>query len=729
MVSQKEEVRKARQSQRNWFIVLVLVGLLTLLAFPTTRYFDLSRLEVGEPSPATYRVDRRYRVIDRERTQSQRQRAMASVRPRFVEDATKRRRIENDLRTVVRSLRDGARTLDGIQLPETDREWDRLQEIALLVTRFLLGQGILPDKTIFDRFTHQDHAVVRSIHQKRPDEGAFGRRREVTISALKHRLIETSEVEERARAMVSELYGDFDYGPAVVELVNRTVRPTVFFNEGRFEDQIRGTLREIEPYYHTFEEGDVVLRSGETVRDEHLRVLRAMNQDKVRFQLSKGGAALGVVVLGVVFFYFYFLEFWPELLDQSNKLAMLAVLVLILAAGGKALELMRTSFPPEVEYGLPFAAPIMLVALLLNPGVAFMLALILGLFITSFFGFQFHLLVMFLAGGLAGVLCIRHVKRRVMLIQSGFVVAGVQIAAVLFFYVLHHGNLLEAQLGSRLLWAGVNGGLFVPFVIMGLLPFLESGFGITTSFSLLELADLSHPLLRDLFQRAPGTFQHSIMLSHLCERAAVNVGADGLLSRVGAYYHDLGKSENPQYFIENQHRSENPHDELKPTLSASILKAHVKKGSEMAREAGLPDEIVDFIEQHHGTTLMKPFYYEALKEEEEVSREEFQYPGPRPQTRETGICMLADTAEAACRALDEPRPQEIRDRINEVVRDKITAGQLDECPLTFRDIETIIDTFTRVMTSAGHQRIEYPDEEETRRLESFRASGTEVSPP
>lgn len=728
MVSQKEEVRQARLTRRNWLVVLVLIGLLTLLSFPTTRYFDMSRLDVGEPSPVTYRVDQRYRLVDRERTESKRQRALASVRPRFVEDVTKRRRILEDFRTEIRSLRDGDRTLDGIDLPDTRRDWDRLQEIALLVARFLLDQGIISDRDVFDQFTHQKRGIVRSIPEDASDQGVFGSRREVALSDLRNRLIGTAEVKARARGMMSDLYPNFDYAPAVLKLVERIVRPTVYFDKEQFEDRVQSALNGVEPFFHTFEEGEVVLRSGETVNEEHRRVLKAMNNKKVRFQLLGGAASLGVVLLGVGFFYFYFREFEPGLLEQSNKIALMGSLVVILAAGAKAVELMETGFPAGVEYGLPFAAPIMLVALLVGAGAAFLLTLVMGLFVVTFFGFQFELLVLFLAGGLAGVLGIRQVKRRVMLIQSGFVVAGAQIAAVAFFHVVHHGTLLEAELGTHLLWAGVNGGLLVPFVIMGLLPFLESGFGITTSFSLLELADLSHPLLRTLFQRAPGTFQHSIMLSHLCERAAENVGADGLLARVGAYYHDLGKSENPQYFIENQTQSENPHDELKPTLSASILKAHVKKGSEMAREEGLPDEIVDFIEQHHGTTLMKPFYYEALKEQEDVSREEFQYPGPRPQTRETGICMLADTAEAACRALDDPRPQEIRDRINEVVRSKITAGQLDECPLTFQDVETIIDTFTRVMTSAGHRRIEYPDEDETRELESDRDARAEMEP-
>jgi len=681
-------------------------------------------LTPGEPSPETYRADQRYRILDRERTREMRRRALASVRPRFVEDLTKRRQIRDDLRTEIRALRDGGREFSGIELPGGADGWERLEGIALVVVRFLLDQGILRDKTVFDRFTHQTYAEVQTVDSD-PGDGA---RRKVPLVELENRLIEAPAVEERARGMVSNLYGDFDHAPAVVELVRRNVRPTVFFDAGRFEEEVRNTLARVEPYYRSFEEGDVVLRADEVVSRGDLRLLEAMNRKKIRFQLTEGLAGLGVVMLGVGFFYFYFREFQPEIPVQSNQLAMMAVLVAVLVAGAKALELMQTSLPVGAEYGLPFAAPIMLVGLLLNPHVAFLLGLVLGLFLVSFFGFQLELLVLFLAGALAGVLCIRHVKRRVMLIQSGFVVAGAQVGALALFYLLHHGTVLQADLGTRLLWAGINGGLLVPFVIMGFLPFLESGFGITTSFSLLELADLSHPLLRDLFQRSPGTFQHSIMLSHLCERAAANVGADALLARVGAYYHDLGKSENPQYFIENQHRGDNPHDELKPTLSASILRAHVKKGSEMAREAGLPEEVVAFIEQHHGTTLMKPFYYEALKEEEDVSREEFRYPGPRPQTRETGICMLADASEAAVRALEDPAPQEIRDRISEIVRDKITEGQLDECPLTFRDIETIIDTFTRVLTSAGHRRVEYPDEEETRRLESVQSGDAAVNP-
>lgn len=721
MVTQKEEVMQARQSRLNWLIVLVLVGLMTLLSFPSTRYYNLSVLTVGEPSPVTYSANQRYRVLDRERTREKRNQARASVRPRFIKDRAKRRQIVEDLLSDLKELRTRQSEFDGVALPREDGEWDRLREISLLVLQFILDQGVIGDKQVFERFEHQSTAVVHTIHGDTTVDEQKETHREVSLSELRNRLIQIDEVEGRARQMLTNLYREFQYRELVARLIERQARATVFFDEKRFEEQMAAAVERIEPYYRTFDAGETLLRTGETVTQNDLRILKTINEKKIRFQVTGGLAGLGVVVLGLGFFYFYFRDFLPELLNSPNKLALLAALVVLLVAAAKGTELMRGSLPPAAEYGLPFAAPIMLVALLINAQVAFLLSLFVGLYLVSFFGFQWGLFVLFLAGGLAGILCIRHVKRRIMLIQSGFVVAGVQLVGVVLFHALQGETLLGAELGSRVLWAGINGALLVPFVIMGLLPFLEAAFGITTSFSLLELADLSHPQLRDLFQRAPGTFQHSIMLSHLCERAADNVGADALLSRVGAYYHDLGKAENPQYFIENQKQGENPHDDLKPTLSASILKAHVKKGSETAREAGLPREIVDFIEQHHGTTLMKSFYYEALRDEEEISREEFQYPGPLPQTRETGICMLADAAEAACRALDEPTPQAIRDQVNDVVRDKIAEGQLDECPLTFRDIETIIDTFTRVLTSAGHRRVSYPDMSETERLEEYRS--------
>ena len=415
--------------------------------------------------------------------------------------------------------------------------------------------------------------------------------------------------------------------------------------------------------------------------------------------------------------------FNPKILNSSYKLGLIGLLVVFITAVTKLVELMGTGLGP-IEYVIPFAAPIMLVSIMIGPQVAFILSVFLGFLVVSFFQFTFELFAMFLIGAFIGVFSILRVERRSVLIRSGFLIGAGQTLSVLFFYFLRTGKLFTTELGFRLIWSGINGVVVVPLLVIGLLPFLENLFNITTNFKLIELADLNHPLLRDLFEHAPGTFQHSLMLSYLCERAARETGANALLVRVASYYHDLGKGEIAEYFIENQGQKKNPHDELKPSLSASILRSHVKKGVQRAREAGLPEEIINIIEQHHGTTTMQYFYHRALEEGDgSVSEEEFQYPGPRPQTREAGICMLGDAVEAATRTLEDPTPNSIRDMIEDIVYEKFKDGQLNQCDLTLMDLDRIVNSFTRVITSIHHQRIEYPDDMDTEQLEQMRDVG------
>jgi putative nucleotidyltransferase with HDIG domain len=248
--------------------------------------------------------------------------------------------------------------------------------------------------------------------------------------------------------------------------------------------------------------------------------------------------------------------------------------------------------------------------------------------------------------------------------------------------------------------------------VVGVLPYLEDMFGITTTFKLLELANPSQPLLRELQLKAPGTYHHSILVGNLAEAAAEAIGADALLVRVGSYYHDVGKTKRPYFFIENQLGMANQHDRISPRLSALVITAHVKEGLEMAREHKLPAILQEFIATHHGTSLVSYFYHQAVQAEgqRQVQEEHFRYPGPRPRTRETGIVMLADGVEAACRSLKTPTPEQIEQMVRKIVDKRLADGELSEAPLTLKEIEKISAAFIRILTGLFHHRIEYPDQ-------------------
>jgi putative nucleotidyltransferase with HDIG domain len=262
---------------------------------------------------------------------------------------------------------------------------------------------------------------------------------------------------------------------------------------------------------------------------------------------------------------------------------------------------------------------------------------------------------------------------------------------------------------ESLLYGGIN-GFGSGLLAVGLLPVLEHMFGITTGIRLLELSNQSEPLLKRLLLEAPGTYHHSVIVGNLAESAAEAVGENPLLCRVGAYYHDIGKLRRPYFFIENQLGAENPHDKLSPNLSALIILSHVKDGLEMAKQYKIPEPIKDIIHQHHGASIIAYFYHQAKQSDKEFPLEDdFRYPGPKPRSKAAAIVMLADSVEAAARTLQKPTPTKIEMLVRQIIRNNLDDGQLDESPLSLRDLNDIALTFTRILTGIYHQRIEYPE--------------------
>jgi hypothetical protein len=259
-------------------------------------------------------------------------------------------------------------------------------------------------------------------------------------------------------------------------------------------------------------------------------------------------------------------------------------------------------------------------------------------------------------------------------------------------------------------------GLMAGFFLGGLLPFVEKGFGIVTGISLLELGDINHPLLQELVRRAPGTHNHSVTVGTLAEAAADRVHANGLLVRIGAYFHDIGKMLKPDYFVENQAGAANRHANLNPAMSTLIIIGHVKDGCELARQHHLPRPIIDLIEQHHGTTLVEYFYHEAARRNDGnpdspyVHESAFRYPGPKPQTREAGVLMIADAVESASRTLSEPTPARIEGLVSDLIRKRLEDGQFDECGLTLKQIAEIRDSLVKSLNGIYHGRVKYPEQ-------------------
>ncbi len=295
------------------------------------------------------------------------------------------------------------------------------------------------------------------------------------------------------------------------------------------------------------------------------------------------------------------------------------------------------------------------------------------------------------------------------LAKSGIYVAIVNIITITTLSFIGGNVTLNVFLVGIVI--GAVNGILSAVLMIGALPYLETTFSITSMIKLLELSNPNHYLLRRLLLEAPGTYHHSLMVGNLAEASAENIGANSLLVRVGSYYHDIGKIKRPEYFVENQRGFDNPHEKIAPALSALIITSHVKEGIELAREANLPPLIIDFIEQHHGNSLAKYFYNRALEEDEDgrISEESFRYEGPRPQSKEVALVMLADSVEAAVRSLKEPTTENIKEMVDKIIKDKLDDGQLELSDLTFRDLHTISESFCTVLEGVYHKRIEYPE--------------------
>ncbi len=491
-------------------------------------------------------------------------------------------------------------------------------------------------------------------------------------------------------------------------LVNRFTIPTIRLNVAETEAQQALVRQAVDPVKYRVLEGERIVTAHERVRPEQKERLDAL---RAQLLLSDGGwdlqAHLGgflfnlllLVAFGLV------LRYYRPAVYESGRSITLVFMLLLVVAGATAL-ISESEAPWQL---IPIAIAALMLATLYDGLLALVTVFVLvGLLtIRQFPGVSVPFFTF--AGGAAAALSGRVVRRRAQNWAFAAVIAGAYIlaAASLALLGLHDlGGLLESSF-----WGTVN-AVGCTLVATGILPLAEAFTRITTDQSLLELADLNRPLLRRLSLEAPGTYAHSINVANLAEAAAREIDANSTLVRVGVYYHDIGKLKKPQYFVENQPPGRNPHDKLKPATSAGIVREHVLEGLVLVDEARLPDVVKAFVGEHHGTQKIG-FFWERAKELEpdaELDPQEFRYPGPKPQSKETAIVLLADSVESAARVLQDPTPENIRTLVDRIVDFKLSEGQLDEAPLTLQEITTIREQFVTVLTSMYHHRLDYPSQ-------------------
>jgi putative nucleotidyltransferase with HDIG domain len=492
--------------------------------------------------------------------------------------------------------------------------------------------------------------------------------------------------------------------PTLAGLMEIAIRPNLILDSVRISELKQEVIEDLPKVVHN--QNDLIIAKGQVITENDLKMLNELHliadeSNRVRVFFSLAVLLLLLVGLALVYIHMFF----PDLFRQERLLYLILLLLLMALGMVKVLSLLENSSLP---YMAPVSFVIMLLTILVNPAVALAISAVLSLLGGIIVSFNLELTIFYFVSGMITVLTLGHFQRQRDLVRSGSVLMVANAITVIFLNLLFRTHF---ELMSILL-ASLNGFLSAVLAI-GSLPFLENIFKVTSPIRLLELSNPGHPLLRRLQIEAPGTYHHCIMVGNLAEAAAQQIGADALWVRVGSYYHDIGKIRRPYFFVENQFGHENPHEKLTPNLSTLIITSHVRDGVEIAKEHGLPDKLIDIISQHHGTDLVRYFFNKAaecIQDEKEVLVEaDFRYEGPKPQTKEAALVMLADSVEAAVKALPKYSPVKIEALIQKIIRERLDEGQFEECDLTLKDLTNVKNSFVKVLAGLYHNRIEYPD--------------------
>ena len=463
-------------------------------------------------------------------------------------------------------------------------------------------------------------------------------------------------------------------------------------------------------------QGHIIVLEGEIVDREKYRQLELLGLIDSQASLKPIGGVVILIFLQMLFLFVLFDRYKGSLREKSNDLLVSVIVYLSAIVLMKLVSLISNHFDVVLGFIFPTAMATMLIRLLVDERVAALVTLLIASSAGIIFQYnyaavlQMDIALYILFGGFASLFFMRSVEKRSHILRASAVVTAINLLFIAFYLLMTQSDYGLAEV-TFYIGAGIVSGLLSGALTMGLLPFFESMFGILSTMRLIELSNPNHPLLKKILTETPGTYHHSVMVANLAEAACEAIGADGLLARVGSYYHDVGKTRRPAFFIENQ-MGINPHDALQPESSADIIIAHTTDGAELLRKYKMPQEIIDIALQHHGTSLLKYFYHKAKEEEIEMKEADFRYPGPKPQTREAAVISIADSVEAAVRSMKEPNAEKIQRLIQAIIQDRVQDDQFDECDISLKELKIIEDKLCETLNGIFHSRIEYPKEKQ-----------------
>ena len=750
----KKKQEEASSLKYNIYIrVLILVGFLgiLILSIPQTSFKEPISYSIGEPwrsedltAPFTFAIQKSPEEINKEE-----QAIRASTPPIFHVNHNAQITIQSKLDSLFQSLQsiktsydqwqkskkqeNENATRDSIQYVQlkknapislSDTEWKTLLENYQSVQGQNPSNPNSSDQFIAVNLKEQ----LESLIQNMLDDGIIDINKkeistdEITIRDLKNRTERTlnlvnvrdlSDAKDYASYRLSRNFYE-EMANVGASIFNQVIQANYIYNKKETQARINKSLDDISKTKGAVAQGQVIIRHGDIVTQQKYNMLqslakaRAQNATILEQWLRYGGDVLAIMAILTIFFFYLYL--YRRFIFKNNSMLLLVLIALGIICVGSSIV---ARFDNISAYIVPVAIAPIILTIIFDSRVGLVATITLALLTGLINGNNFEYVTATTVACSLGLFSVRDIKNRSQFFFTtpGIVFLSYAIVILGFSLTTFNG---WSKMTNNMLYVAIN-AVFILFTYPLILLF-EKTFKVTTDFTLLELSDTNLPLLKQLMTKAPGTFHHSLQVSNLAEAAAGAIRANSLLCRVGGLYHDIGKMENPGYFTENQ-TEHNEHDKLKPRMSALVIKAHVSNGVKLAEEHNLPEVVIDFIKTHHGTSLIKFFWDKAKKQadsdKKEIREEDFCYDGPLPQSKETGILLLADGIEAASRAMKDPNYQKLENLIDKMIDDRVNEGQLSKTPLTFQDLRTIKETFLNILVGIYHSRVEYPEEKET----------------
>ncbi|MCH5144663.1 HD family phosphohydrolase [Desulfovibrio sp. QI0442] len=563
---------------------------------------------------------------------------------------------------------------------------------------------------------HMAEGLVGDIRSARVDRsGVIVRNLDTNTEILRPDVVNLPDVQSYLAEISAQIRQVSTLNPqsrrAINILLSATMPSSLTLNRESTQKRSSAVMSMVEPVYYQIQKGEIVLRKGERVSREQqikLQTLYKSASDPMHWDIA-AGAFLCSLVLSIGFFVAPSGK--PGTPLRCKDMLLISLLLLLFSAGAKAVYVLGMridshSFINTLAVGYPVAGAVGLVAMVFAARRYCTMALLISFFTMLMFQAQFSLFLLHFLGGMLATWLVTNAQSRQDVVWS--IVPLTIGQSIIWFGATLLAQSAPGVMPTQLLAVFINSVLSL-ILLFAVSPVLEISFGYSTRFRLMELMSLEQPLMQELMVTVPGTYHHSLVVANMVEAGAKAIGANSLLCKVAALYHDVGKLSYPEYFIENQFGGPNKHDKLAPSMSALILLSHVKKGTELAERYKLGQDIADIISQHHGTRLIRFFYQKALNQGEKPRESDFSYVGPRPQTKEAAILMLADSVEASSRTLNDPTPARIKSHIDTIIKGIFSEGQLDESELTFKDLHFLSENFQRILTGIFHQRIAYPD--------------------